>query len=52
MAYALRHGSDTDFKAFSEAFNKVHPSIQLIWTKLTFQAICLDPFIQISDTIH
>ena len=46
------HRFDTNFKAFSEAFNKIDPLILLIWTELTFQAIYLDLFIQISDLIQ
>ena len=49
--------SDTDFKAFLEAFIKVDlsimiQSIQLIWTEITCQDIYLDLFIHISDTIQ
>jgi hypothetical protein len=44
-------GSDTEFKAFSDELGAVDPSIRLIWSKLSLQAVYLDLSIQIADTI-
>jgi hypothetical protein len=44
-------GSDTEFKAFSDELGAFEPSIQLIWSKLSLQAVYLEFSIQIADTI-
>ena len=49
----LWHGSDEEFQIFSQAFNKVDPSIKFIWSKLSKLANYLDLSIEIShDSIQ
>jgi hypothetical protein len=45
-------GSDAEFRAFSDhELGEVDPSIGLIWSKLSLQAVYVDLSIQIADTI-
>ena len=47
------HGSDQDFEIFAEEFNRVDPSIQVIWSGLSNSAIFLDVEAGISSgSIH
>ena len=47
------HGSEEEFDIFSEKFNRVDPSIKLIWTKLSKSAIFLDVLSEIhGKSIH